>query len=77
MKNAKKISESWKLTFHKGQHIKPSTINLASFSKHIRKKMLNLLTHLTQFTNQKIKLKKQQTIEKNLNICASTKYFPI
>ena len=66
MKIAKKISESWKLTFHKGQHLKPSTINLASFSEHIRKKLWNLLTQLIQFTDQKIKLKKQQTVEKIL-----------
>ena len=74
MKKAKKISESWKLTFHKGQHLKLLTINLASFSEHIRKKLWNLLTQLIQFTDQKIKLKKQQTVEKNLTIYASTKY---
>ena len=28
--------ESWKWIFHKGQYFKPSNINLASVSKHVR-----------------------------------------
>ena len=57
----------------------PSNINLASVSKHkhVRKKLLNLLTQLIQFTDQQIQLKKQQPVEINLSIYVSTKYLPI
>ena len=37
MKKAKKVPESWKLTFH---YLKPSNINLASVSEHVRKKIV-------------------------------------
>ena len=77
MKKAKKVPGSWKSTFHKGQYLKPAIINIASVFKHVRKKMWNLLTPLMQFTDQQIQLKKQHTVEKNLPIYASTKYFPI
>ena len=43
---------------------------------HVRKKFLNLLTQLRQFTDQQIQLKKQQTLEKTLSIYVSTKYLP-
>ena len=36
MKKAKKVAESWKLTFHKGQYLKPSKTNLTSVSEHVR-----------------------------------------
>ena len=36
-----------------------------------------VLTELIQFTDQKLQLKKQQTVENSLFIYASTKYFPI
>ena len=54
MKEAKKVSESWKLTFYKGQDIKPLNINLASNSEYFRKKFCNLMTQFIQFTEQKI-----------------------
>ena len=54
MKKAKTVPESWKLTFHKGQYLKPSNINLASVSEHVRKKLWNLLAQLIQFTEQQI-----------------------
>ena len=38
MKKAKKVWESWKWTFYKGQYLKPSSVNLASVSKHVKKK---------------------------------------
>ena len=53
-KIAKNVLESWKWAFHKGQYLKPSNINLASVSVHVRKKWLNLLTQLIQFTGQQI-----------------------
>ena len=49
-----KVPENSKLTFYKGQYLKPSNINLASASEHDRKKLWNLLTQLIQFTDQKI-----------------------
>ena len=73
MKKAKKVPKSWKLTFHKGQYLKPSNIDLASDSQHVRKKLWNLLTQLIQFTEQQIWLKKKQTLGKNLFIYVSTK----
>ena len=51
MKKSKKAPESWKLTFHNGQYLKPSNINLASNSELVRK---NLLTKLIQFADQQI-----------------------
>ena len=57
MKKAKKVPVSWKSTFHKGQYLKPSNINLASVSEHVRKILWNLLTQLIQFTDQQIYLK--------------------
>ena len=42
--------------------LKPSNINLTSVSVHIRKKLLNLLTQVIQFTDQQILLKKQQSV---------------
>ena len=57
--------------------LKHSNINLASVSVHVRKKLLNLLTQLIQFTDQQIWLKKQQTVEINISIYVSTKYLPI
>ena len=54
MKKAKKVPESWKLTFHKGEYLKPSNTNFASVSKNHRKKLWNLLTQLIQFTDQQI-----------------------
>ena len=54
IKKAKIGPKSWKLTFHKGQYLKPSNINLASVSEHVRKKLWNLLTQLIQFTDQQI-----------------------
>ena len=77
MKKAKKVWESWKWTFYKGQYLKPSSVNLASVSKHVKKKKLwNLLTQLIQFTDLQLKLKKQQTVEKNLSVSV-LKYLPI
>ena len=43
-RKARKVLESWKSTFHKGQYLKLSNINLASVSEHVRKKLWNLLT---------------------------------
>ena len=57
--------------------LKPSNINLASVSVHVRKKLLNLPTLPTWFTDQQVWLKKQQTIEIDLSIYVSTKYLPI
>ena len=54
VKKAKKIPESWKLTFSKGQYLKPSNMNLPSVSEHVRKKLWNLLTQLIHFTEQQI-----------------------
>ena len=54
MNKAKKVPESWFLTFHKGQYLKPSNINLASVSDHVKKKFWNLLTQLIHFTDQEI-----------------------
>ena len=42
MKRAKKVSASWKRTFHKEQYLKPSNINLALISQHVRKKLWKL-----------------------------------
>ena len=39
--------------------------------------MLNLLIQLIQFTDQKIELKKQQTVETSLSIYVRTKYLSI
>ena len=54
-----------------------SNINLVSISEHVRKKMWNLLIQLIQFTDKQIYLNKRQTIENNLSMYVSTKYFPI
>ena len=64
MKKAKKLPKSWKLTFHKGQYLKPSNINLVSVSEDLRKILWNLLIQLIQFTDQQIWLKNQQTVKK-------------
>ena len=37
-----------------GTVLKPSNINIVSVSVHARKKLLNLLTQLIQFTDQQI-----------------------
>ena len=42
-----------------------------------QKKVVNLLTQLTQFTDQQIQLKNQKRVENNLSIYVSTKYYPI
>ena len=76
-KKAKKVPESWKWIFHKVQCLKLSNIFLSSVSEHVRKKLCNLLAQLIQFTDQQIYLKKHQTVEKNLTMYVSTKYFPI
>ena len=68
IKKAKKVSENWKETFYRGEYLKSSSINLASVSKHVWKKLWNLLTQLIQFTDLQVKLKKQQTVEKNLSL---------
>ena len=68
MKKAKKVSESWKWTFYKGQYLKPPSINLALVSEPVREKMWNFLTQLIQFTALQVKLKKQQILEKNLSM---------
>ena len=68
IKKAKKLSENWKETFYKGEYLKSSSINLASVSKHVWKNLWNLLTQLIQFTDLQVKLKKQQTVEKNLSL---------
>ena len=70
MKKAKKVWESWKWTFYKGQYLKPSSVNLASVSKHVKKKKT------VEFTDLQLKLKKQQTVEKNLSVSV-LKYLPI
>ena len=46
-KKSKKVSESWKWTFHKGQYSKPSNINVTSVSELFRKKFVEFtdLTH--------------------------------
>ena len=49
----KAIGES-EMNFPERTILKPSNINLASVSLHVRKKMLNLLTQLIQFTDQQI-----------------------
>ena len=54
MKKAKKVPESWELTFHKVQYLKSSNVNFASVSNHVRKKLWNLLTQLIQFTDQQM-----------------------
>ena len=41
MRKAKKVPASWKLTFHKGQYLKPSNTNIASVSQNARKKLWN------------------------------------
>ena len=46
MKKPKKVPKSWKLTFHKGQYLRSSNINLASVSEDVRKILWNLLTQL-------------------------------
>ena len=38
-KKSWKVPECWKLTFHKGQYLKPSNINFASVFDHVRKKL--------------------------------------
>ena len=43
MKNTKKVPESCKLTFRKGQYLKPSNMNLASVSEHVRKKIMEFI----------------------------------
>ena len=77
MKNAKKTPSSLKLTFNKGQYLKLANINLVLVSKHVRKKLWNLLTQIIQFTDKQMWIKKPQNVEKNLFIYASTKYLPI
>ena len=52
-KEHKSIGES-EMNFPLRAILKPSNINLASVSVHIRKKLLNLLTQLIQFTDQQI-----------------------
>ena len=42
MKKAEKLLASWKQTFHKEQYLKPSNINLALISEHVRKKLWKL-----------------------------------
>ena len=63
MKKAKKMLESCKWTFHKGQYLIPSNINLALGSEHVRKKLWNLLSHLIPFTDPTNTATKQQTVE--------------
>ena len=77
MKKAKKTPSSLKLSFHKGQYLNLANINIASVSKHVRKKLWNLLTQIIQFTDKQMWIKKSQNVEKNLFIYASTKYLPI
>ena len=71
MKKAKKVLESCKWTFHKGQYLIPLNINLASVSEHVRKKLWNLLSHLIPFTDLTNTATKQQTVESILSICHS------
>ena len=66
MKKAKKAPESWKLTFHNGQYLKPSSINLASNSELVRK---NLLTKLIQFADQQIAKKLANCWKKSFYVC--------
>ena len=77
MKKAKKTPSSLKLSFHKGQYLNLANINIASVSKHVRKKLWNLLTQIIQFTDKQMWIKKPQNVEKNIFIYASTKYLPI
>ena len=51
IKKAKKVLESWKWTFHKGQYLKSWNINLASVSVNVRKILLYLLPQVMQFTD--------------------------
>ena len=46
MKKVKKALENWKLIFHKGQYLKPSSINLASVSGHVE-----FVEKLVEFTD--------------------------
>ena len=77
MKKAKKTPSSLKLSFHKGQYLNLANINIASVSKHVRKKLWNLLTQIIQFTDKQMWIKNPQNVEKNLSIYVSTKYLPI
>ena len=54
MKKTEKVPEIWKLTLNKRQYLKPSNINLASVSEHVRKNLWNLLTQVMQFTDQQV-----------------------
>ena len=66
MKKAKKVPESWELTFHKVQYLKPSNINLTSVSKHVRKKLWNLLTHSYNLLTNKYNQKNSKLLKKIL-----------
>ena len=46
-----------------------TTINQASVFVQVRKKLLNFMTQLIQFTDQQTQLKKQQAVEKYLSVC--------
>ena len=53
-KKTQKSIEEPEMNFPKATILKPSNINLALVSLHVRKKLPNLLTQLIQFTDQEI-----------------------
>ena len=68
MKKAKKVPETWKLNFHKRQYLKPSNINLASVSEHVRKKIV-------EFTDSTRSINWPTNIAKKAANCSKIFYY--